>query len=149
MRRKRPFLFIELIVAFFLVALFIFPFMHHAILHIKNQKNHLINLEEERLAEKLFFSICNQLDREIIDSNKKPHYLPNTQITCLCPPFDPITLYWHYHLYFSHEDNKEIFKMHCIICFRKTKSSNQVPCNPETKKNKQHIFDFIIKRKTT
>jgi len=126
--KQRGFVLIELMIALSLLAACTFPFSFGLRLYIKKQKELLIDLEKERKAEELFFSICQKLCKNHLFSKLSqvwrydPKELQPTEVTFDLGALGKETFYWHYHLITSGKRHKSFNKLLCQICFQKKRN---------------------------
>ncbi len=144
MKKKRSFIFFELLIALSILSFFAIPLMSSRFLYVKKEKKWLLQLEKERIAERLFYELCTQLTQKhplgsISKSGKSFDVIDTKKVTMDLGSLNSKTFYVHYHLYSKFKKTPYCKKLFCKFCFKET---NQKRCSYTHDKEADYLFIF-------
>ena len=144
MKKKHSFILLELLIALSILSSFALPLMSSRFLYMKKEKKWLMELEKERIAEKLFYDVCKNLTEKHplgkIERSTRSTYLGSfPAITIDLGRLNTKTFHVHYHLYSMSTKTLYCRKIFCKFCFNETQ---QQRCLYNHDENAQYLFIF-------
>ena len=144
MKKRHSFILFELLIALSILSSFAIPMMSSRFIYMKMEKKWLLQLEKERIAEKLFYTLCTKLTEkhplERINRTPHPIYLLNhKKVTIDLGYLKSTTFYVHYHLYSMSTKTPHCKKIFCKFCFNE---KDQKKCNYAHNDTADYLFIF-------
>ncbi len=151
MKKKRPIILLELLVAIAILALSFIPIAGAPFLYLKKQKEKLLELELERESEVIFYELLKDFREHhpgwnFSGTSKVKHeLLPRT---VALEGWDNIEIYPHYHLYYYKNggigDDENCYHLRCNICLSPHEKGK---CHFKRKNAKtERSFSVVVKK---